>query len=133
MLFNFFKKFIKAYKDSQIWTNIEDDDTLNKVYEESHIIPTIILTHSTMHFRSDYMIGDLERQARKMDLSRVKFYKLNFTGNSKLKEKINEDLKYLGVPINRATFLLFKNGKVIFMREEELIDMERLLNKLFSE
>ena len=89
-----------------------------------------LLTCATMHFRSDYMMGDFEKQARRMDLSRVKFYRLNYTGNSKLKQELSEDL---GVPIETATFLLFRDGQVIFKRHEELIDMERLMKKLFDE
>jgi hypothetical protein len=76
------------------------------------------------------MISDFEKQARRMDLSRVKFYRLNYTGNSKLKQELSEDL---GVPIETATFLLFRDGQVIFKRHEELIDMERLMKKLFDE
>lgn len=127
---DFIKKFKKAYKDSQIWTNIEDSETLKKVYQESYEKPTIIVTHSTMNFKSDYIIGDLERQARRMDLSRVKFYRLNFTGNSHLREELAKDLD---MEINKAMFLLFRDGQLIFKREEELISMERLLQKLFND
>lgn len=127
---NFINKFKKAYKDSQIWTNIETPEDLKKAYEDSYQKPVIIFTASTMHFRSDYIIGNLESQARKMDFSRVKFYKLNFTGNSQMKELFAQDL---GMEVTSAMFLLFRDGKLIFKREEELIDMERLMGKLFEE
>ena len=35
--------------------------------------------------------------------------------------------------IEAATFLLFRDGQVIFKRHEELVDMERLMKKLFEE
>ena len=127
---DFWKKLVKAYKDSQIWNNIEKSEDLKQVYKESYEMPVALLTCATMHFRSDYMMGDFEKQARRMDLSRVKFYRLNYTGNSKLKQELSEDL---GVPIETATFLLFRDGQVIFKRHEELVDMERLMKKLFEE
>ncbi|MDO4763664.1 MAG: DUF2847 family protein [Flavobacteriaceae bacterium] len=129
-MFGFFKKFMQAYKASQIWTSIENSEDLKKAYQESHQKPIIIFTHSTMHFRSDYIMGNLESQARRMDLSRVKFFNLNYTGNSKLKEEISQDL---GFEVEKATFLLFRDGQLIFKRHEELINMERLLSKLFEE
>ena len=129
-LMDFWKKLVKAYKDSQIWNNIEKSEDLKQVYKESYEMPVALLTCATMHFRSDYMMGDFEKQARRMDLSRVKFYKLNYTGNSNLKQELSEDL---GVLIEAATFLLFRDGQVIFKRHEELVDMERLMKKLFEE
>ena len=127
---DFWKKLVKAYKDSQIWNNIEKSEDLKQVYTASYEKPVALLTCTTMHFRSDYMISDFEKQARRMDLSRVKFYRLNYTGNSKLKQELSEDL---GVPIESATFLLFRDGQVIVKRHEELVDMERLMKKLFEE
>ena len=129
-LMDFWKKLVKAYKDSQIWNKIETSEDLKQAYKDSYEKPVALLTCATMHFRSDYMMGDFEKQARRMDLSRVKFYKLNYTGNSKLKQELSKDL---GVPIETATFLLFRDGQVIFKRHEELIDMERLMKKLFEE
>lgn len=123
----FIQKFKKAYKDSQIWNKIESSQDLKQAYKDSYQKPVIIQTCATMHFRSDYMIENLERQARRMDLSEVKFYKLNYTGNSNLKEEFHTDL---GVEIPTATFLVFKNGEVIFKRHEEVINMEKLLEKL---
>ena len=73
------------------------------------------------------MISDLESQARKMNLSEVKFYKLNYTGNTLLKDEISSDL---GMEVPSATFIVFKNGQAIFKRHEETIDMTRLLEKL---
>lgn len=128
-LFDFWKKFKKAYKDSQIWHKIESSEDLKQAYKDSYEKPVIIQTSATMHFRSDYMIENLERQARRMDLSAVKFYKLNYTGNSHLREEISRDL---GIEIPTATFLVFRDGQAIFKRHEEVIDMQRLLNKLFE-
>lgn len=127
---SFWKKLVKAYKDSQIWNRIETSEDLKQAYKDSYEKPVAIMTCATMHFRSDYMIEDFERQARRMDLSRVKFYRLNYTGNSKLKEEISNDL---GMEVQTATFLLFRDGQAIFKRHEELVDMERLMNKLFEE
>lgn len=124
---NFINKFKKAYKDSQIWTKIETNEDLKSAYQHSHQKPVAIVTHATMHFRSEYMIGNLESQARRMDLSAVKFYSLNFTGNSKLKQQLGEDL---GIEPVAGMFLLFKDGEVIFKRVEEVINMEVLLKKL---
>lgn len=124
---DFINKFRKAYKDSQIWTKIETSEDLKNAYKASHEQPVAILTHATMHFRSEYMMSDFEKQARRMDLSPVKFYKLNFTGNSALKHELGEDLKLEPVA---GLFLLFKDGKLIFKRHEELINMEALLKKL---
>ena len=129
-IMSFWKKLVKAYKDSQIWNKIESSEDLKRAYKDSYEIPVAIMTCATMHFRSDYMIEDFERQARRMDLSRVKFYRLNYTGNSKLKEEISNDL---GIEVQTATFLLFRDGQAIFKRHEELVDMERLMNKLFEE
>lgn len=124
---NFINKFKKAYKDSQIWTRIETCEDLKNAYAESYKIPVIILTHKTMHFRSEYMMGKLESQARRMDLSAVKFFSLNFTGNSQLKEQLSQDLGKEAVP---GMFLLYKDNQLIFNRTEEVINMEVLLKKL---
>lgn len=124
---DFINKFRKAYKDSQIWTKIETSEDLKNVYKASYEQPVAILTHATMHFRSEYMMSDFEKQARRMDLSPVKFYKLNFTGNADLKHELGEDLKLEPVA---GLFLLFKDGQVIFKRHEELVNMEVLLKKL---
>ena len=126
-LFDFWKKLKKAYKDSQIWHKIETSEDLKQAYKDSYEKPVIIQTCATMHFRSDYMISDLESQARKMNLSEVKFYKLNYTGNSLLKDEISSDL---GIEIPSATFIVFKNGQAIFKRHEETINMAKLLEKL---
>ena len=109
-LLDFWKKLVKAYKDSQIWNKIETSEDLKQAYKDSYEKPVALLTCATMHFRSDYMMGD--------------------TGNSNLKQELSEDL---GVMIEAATFLLFRDGQVIFKRHEELVDMERLMKKLFEE
>lgn len=124
---DFFKKFSKAYKDSQIWTDIETFEQLQEALKYSHDKPIGILVRSTMHFRSDYMMENFERQARAMDLSPVKFYSLNYTGNSELKEQFQ---KFLGIEVLPATFFIFRNGKAIFKRHEEIIDMKKLIKAL---
>lgn len=129
-LTNFINKFKKAYRDSQIWTSIETPGDLKRAYEDSYQKPVVVFTASTMHFRSDYIIGKLESQARKMDFSRIKFYKINLTGNSKIRELFSQDL---GIEITSAMFLLFRDGQVIFKRVEEVVDMERLMKNLFEE
>lgn len=124
---DFIKKFKKAYKDSQIWTKIETIEDLQQAYQHSYEQPSIILTHATMHFRSEYMMGNLESQARKMSLSAVKFYSLNFTGNATLKQQLTNDL---GEDTVAGMFLLYKDGQLIFKRVEEVVNMELLLKKL---
>lgn len=124
---NFINKVKKAYRDSQIWTKIETSEDLKNAYATSHQIPVIILTHKTMHFRSEYMISKLESQARRMDLSAVKFFSLNFTGNGALQQELSQDLGEEAVP---GMFLLYKDNQLIFKRVEEVINMEILLKKL---
>lgn len=131
-LMDFWRKLKKAYKDSQIWNKIESSEDLKKAYQDSYEIPVAIMTCATMHFRSDYMIEDFERQARRMDVSRIKFYKLNYTGNSNLKEELSRDLG-LGTTVEAGTFILYRNGEAIFKRHEELVDIKRLMDKLFEE
>ena len=106
---DFWKKLVKAYKDSQIWNKIETSEDLKQAYKDSYEKPVALLTCATMHFRSDYMISDFEKQARRMDLSRVKFYRLNYTGNSthfpfpqqKLSFFHFERLYVFPIPLNR--------------------------------
>ena len=55
-LMDFWKKLVKAYKDSQIWNKIETSEDLKQAYKDSYEKPVALLTCATMHFRSDYMM-----------------------------------------------------------------------------